>query len=185
MYRQTYQLTHDMDCFFELNGFPIHIATNGGIVPSRLGTVGELQTMQRQVTNMEAFHPFHLNTFYLSSLNVDDYPSREDLVGIDIVHVIDLLFNETNEYAALPFFKKVYSYSFVQMARKGFWSFDRIGQTLDGEDIYKLVAWPSDSIGESRLHVGHQFEIDSNRWLDGYYYRCSLMEIVSEAKLIC
>ena len=29
MYNHVYQLTHDMDCFFVLNGDATHIATNG------------------------------------------------------------------------------------------------------------------------------------------------------------
>ena len=49
MYHYDYQATHDMDCFFLLNGTPIHVATNGGFVPSAWGIVSEVRAMQHAV----------------------------------------------------------------------------------------------------------------------------------------
>ena len=53
MYNHDYLVTHDLDCFFVMNGAKTHIATNGGIVHPKIGTVEELRAMQTQVANIE------------------------------------------------------------------------------------------------------------------------------------
>lgn len=186
MYNHDYQLTHDMDCFFVLNGIPVHIATNGGIVPTKLGSVEELQSMQRNVANMEGSNKFGLNTSYLFTLNAEEFPSQEDLSRIDVdKQAFGTLFNDS-EYSNIPFHWKVYSHSFVEMAKKGFWSFDRIGETPNGIDMYVLVAWPTNIKEGETIHIGHQFVVDidddwcKNAGLNRYW---ELIEIINVAKM--
>lgn len=161
MYNHDYLATHDLDCFFVINGNRTHIATNGGIVHPKIGTVEELRAMQTQVANMEVTHDFFLNRGFLSLLEVSDFPSQEDLMRVDLddrrLFERDLF--EGTEYADLPFHQKLYCSSFVEMARKGFWSFDRVGTMPDGTDTYMLIAWPKGDKVSDGIEVGHKFTL--------------------------
>lgn len=191
MYNYAYQLTHDMDCYFVLNGAPVHVASNGGIVSPKIGTVAELQDMQTQVAQMEGEYKYSLNIPFLSSLDVEDFPSREDLLYLNDEDIpFEHLFNN-EEYEIIPFHWKVYCHSFVEMARKGFWSFDRIGKWRYGIDDYMLVAWPSDQNVENKRLVGKRFEMESCKdwprmpYLNGReWFHWPLMEIVERAEKI-
>lgn len=185
MYNHVYQLTHDMDCFFVLNGYATHIATNGGIVPAKLGTVEELRAMQTQVANIEGTLMYGLNTDYLGTLQADDFPSRQVLedVGKELNVIKDMFGND--EYSDIPFHWKVYSHSFVEMARKGFWSFDRVGVMPNGMDVYMLIAWPTYSEKKTLLpRIGHQFELrDYNLWCQCENCSClPLAEMINKAE---
>lgn len=159
MYNHVYQLTHDMDCFFVLNGTPVHIATNGGIVPSSLGTVSEMQANQTQVAQMGRRFNFSLNKEFLSTLDAGEFPSREDILSLDLkTRSFEELF-ENSEYQDIPFHWKVYSHSFAEMATKGFWSFDRTGELRVDFDYYTLIAWPTDANAENKTLLGPRFEI--------------------------
>lgn len=188
MYNQDYLVTHDMDCFFVLNGNRIHIASNGGVVHPKIGTIKELRAMQSQVACMEGTQKFVMNTEYLSSLFEEDFPKQEEideLIRGNERPLYDFSIFEGSGYAEIPYHWKLYSYSFVEMARKGFWSFDRVGRMPNGSDAYMLVARPSEEQTENRVVVGHQFELE-----DFEDYRCycelsccwPLMEMIRNAE---
>ena len=185
MYNHLYQLTHDMDCFFVLNGYATHIATNGGIVPAKLGSVEELRAMQTKVANMEGTLGYELNTDYLATLQAEDFPSQQDLedVGKEL-NVFEGLFGN-DEYRDIPFHWKVYSHSFVEMARKGFWSFDRVGVMPNGMDVYMLIAWPKYTDRKVlQPRVGHEFELGGfNLWCQCNNRRCwPIAEMIYKAE---
>ena len=167
MHNHAYQLTHDMDCFFEINGYPIHIATNGGIVSSKLGTVEELIEQQSVVTKLEHSFDYELNTAFLESLSIEDFPTDRDFAEIDREFLyFDGLF-ENERYHNIPFHWKLYSHSFVEMAKKGFWSYDRVDVNEYGTDMYVLVASPKYNGTKNKIQVGHQFFIGQQQWV-GY-----------------
>ncbi len=190
MYNHDYLVTHDLDCFFVLNGNRTHFASNGGIVHPKIGTVEEIRAMQSQVANMEGTIKFKLNTEYLSSLSEEDFPRQEEIYEIirgNDRPLYDFGIFNGSEYADIPFHWKLYSYSFAEMAMKGFWSFDRVGAMPYGSDAYMLVAWPAEKQIGNRVEVGHQFELD-----DFEDYRCycemsccwPLMEMIRQAERI-
>lgn len=190
MYNHDYLVTHDLDCFFVLNGIRTHFASNGGIVHPKIGTVDEIRAMQSQVANMEGVLKFKLNTEYLSSLSEEDFPRQEEIDEIirgDERTVYDFSIFEGSGYADIPFHWKLYSYSFAEMASKGFWSFDRVGVMPYGSDAYMLVAWPAEKQIGNRTAVGHQFELD---YFGDYCCYCELsccwplMEMIREAERI-
>lgn len=161
MYNQIYQLTHDMDCFFVLNGIPTHFASNGCIVPSKLGTIEELREMQVSVAKMDGCCGFELNWGYLSRLNAEDFPNEEDMKIDELDNPIKgRLFGDT-EFQNIPFHWKLYSHSFAEMATKGYWSFDRIGEDEKGRDQFVLIAWPKDKKKKVKKPVCNHFIIDS------------------------
>lgn len=187
MYNHDYLVTHDLDCFFVMNGTKTHIATNGGIVHPKIGTVEELRAMQTQVANMEGTHKYDLNRDYLSLLEASDFPSQEDLMRLDLddgwPFERDLF--EGTEYAELPFHQKLYCSSFVEMARKGFWSLDRVGTMPDGTDAYLLIAWPKGDTEGRDFEVGHKFVLaGANDYgcLSGYSHCWPVMEMIRKAE---
>ena len=190
MYNHAYQLTHDLDCFFVLNGCQTHLASNGGIIHPKIGTVAELREMQSQVANMQGSHKFKLNTAYLSTLDAADFPNPQEIARLadeSELSLFDNSFFSESEYAEIPFSQKLYSNSFVEMARKGFWSFDRVGTMPNGIDAYILVAWPDNTETSNNVIIGHQFYLNT---FENYLYygvsNCfwSLMEMISMAEQI-
>ena len=156
MHNHAYQLTHDMDCFFVINGHPIHIATNGGIVSSKLGTVEELIEQQTIVAKLKSSYEYELNTAFLATLVAEEFPTREELADIDRESLYFEGLFENEQYHNIPYHWKLYSRSFVEMAQKGFWSYDRV----DGTDMYVLVAGPKNTETENKIKVGHQFLVE-------------------------
>ncbi len=187
MYNHDYLVTHDLDCFFVMNGAKTHIATNGGVVHPKIGTVEEPRAMQTQVANMEGTHKYVLNRGYLSLLEASDFPSQEDFMrlGLDDGWPFDRVLFEGTEYAELPFHQKLYCSSFIEMARKGFWSLDRVGTMPDGTDAYMPIAWPMEDKGSGDIEVGHKFSLAE---FDSYGRHCDMsncwpvMEMIRKAE---
>ena len=189
MYNHDYLVTHDLDCFFVLNGNRTHIASNGGIVHPKIGTVEEIRAMQSQVAKMESTQRFVLNTEYLSSLSEQDFPRQEEideLMNGNESPVYDYSVFEDSGYSNIPYHWKLYCYSFAEMARKGFWSFDRVGIMPNGSDAYMLVAWPTEIQRSNGVEIGHQFEVEG---FENYRCYCKLsccwplMEMIKEAEI--
>ena len=172
MYSIEYQLTHDIDYFF-VQDFgnetkSIHIASNGGVMPDRLGSMAFIQNCQNQAFNLSMQFDYVLNMDYLNQLNAEDFPSIEEMAESDFMNTPHYTqFDNTN----LPHHIKLYAYSFVEMARRGFWSFDRLTDgsgedMLNSEDranIYKLIARPKlPENGRFNMpKVGYVFRNDS------------------------
>ena len=167
MYSIEYQLTHDIDYFF-IQDFgdeakPIHIASNGGVLPDRLGSMAFIQNCQNQAYSLPMQFDYVLNMNYLNQLNAEDFPQEED--------------NQFNDRVDLPFHLKVYAYSFVEMARRGFWSFDRLTEYSTQDmynarnlsSVYQLVAYPkvSEDVVAQLPYVGQVFRSDSCRFYLG------------------
>ena len=190
MYNHDYQVTHDLDCFFILNGNRTHIASNGGIVHPKIGTVEEIRAMQSQVAKMEGARRFVLNTEYLSSLSEEDFPRQEEideLMNGNESPAYDYNIFEESGYGNIPYHWKLYSYDFAEMAGKGFWSFDRVGIFPNGLDAYMLVARPSETQTENRVEIGHQFKVDdfeNYRCYCGYSCCWPLMEMIRNAQKV-
>jgi len=142
MFKREYQLTHDIDWFCLLNGIPIHAASNGGIMPRKLCTVEELREIQNTVKIAEDLYDFEINRNveispnpYLDDFGDNFYYFFPEAVG---------LFGEYN----LTNSQKAYYWSFVKMAKKGFYSFDK----CKNSNSYQIVAWPKQcSYGDKRL----------------------------------
>ena len=135
MYRKIYQYTHDIDWFAKCFESPIHVASNGGDVPIVM-RASELQKLQSVVQNTNPEFDYELNIDVINqhiSGSYEDFENMED-------HVSDLFssFVGDDDFFMLPTNLKLYSRSFIEMAKRGFYSFDRDRTT----DEYFLVAWP-------------------------------------------
>lgn len=149
MYRLDYQFTHDIDWFCKVNGNPVHLASNGGTLPHRSYTIKNLVALQHKVANMQQGFKCAVNVEYL-----EEYLQRggyySELGNISQEELRERLpkrFEITSEVAELSNTILLYSWSFIEMAKRGFCSFDR----REEDGLYHLVAWPVD-------YDNHQFD---------------------------
>lgn len=137
MYRKIYQYTHDIDWFAKCFESPIHAASNAGDIPIAM-SVSALQKLQSVVQNTNPEFDYELNIDVINQHISGSYED-EDIEYIED-HVSDLFssFMGDDDFFMLPTNLKLYSRSFIEMAKRGFYSFDRDRTT----DEYFLVAWP-------------------------------------------
>lgn len=151
----------DFDIFCIVNKRPVHIATMGSHIPSLLN---DEQRIIRDV-DMVAYMPnsfdveFNLDLIKKLINDKDNY-SYLQLVNQDI---------QESEFVKLPsfdwfdekvpLFAKLFAWSFVEIARKGFYSFAHYGDT--DSDSYFLVAWPK-QINHSIIHKFNERSFSSS-----------------------
>ena len=141
MYQINYQLTHDIDWFAFIDGIPVHIATNGGLLPHDSYKVKDLVRIQKLVHRMERRYKVGINENYLERyLNeIEAYPGIDEMTDEDFRQMLpERLEINRNHSRAI----NAYIWSFVEMASKGFLSFDRRVDDEHWVDYYHLVAWP-------------------------------------------
>ena len=126
-----------------INGIPVHLASNGGHLPADSYTVDSLVALQHRVANMESQYECRVNTDFLTNYlqRGDFYPNLDELKEVEFRSMLPEFFELTDDIRGLSREIVVYSWSFIEMAKKGFFSFDR-GQSDNGIDYYHLVAWP-------------------------------------------
>lgn len=121
--------TRDIDWFCVINGVYVHTASAGGGIPNFINDYGVLRPSQRAAEALE-------------DINTDEE-----------VHINEAFLREkdVNLQQYLP--------SFVRMAKKGFYSFDRTNVDNPEDDHYHLVAWPTHPVN----NVENMPEINSDR----------------------
>lgn len=108
--------TRDIDWFCAINGIYVHVASAGGNIPNFINNYSVLWPSQRAA---EA----------LVDINTDDE-----------IHINEAFLRGMNVNL------EHYLPSFVRMAKKGFYSFDRTNVDNPEDDHYHLVAWPTHSV---------------------------------------
>lgn len=137
MYRKIYQYTHDIDWFAKCFEFPIHVASNGGDVPIAM-SVSALQELQSVVQNTNPEFDYELNIDVVNQHISGSYEDENIEYIEEYARELFRSFVGDDDFFMLPINLKLYSWSFIEMAKRGFYSFDRDRTT----DEYFLVAWP-------------------------------------------
>lgn len=143
MYRLNYQFTHDIDWFCRINGIPVHLASNGGVLPWNSYSIRNLVKLQHRVARLEPSFRCSFNVEYVSRYlqQGEFYDSFNNLSDNMFRQMLPEGFMISDDVAELPLQLLVYGWSFIEMARRGFFSFDR----KEGDDsTYHLVAWPTE-----------------------------------------
>lgn len=138
MYNTQYQHAHDIDWFILNGDWHIHCASNGGLLPNNIYTAVGLQSLQVAVEAMNPSGGFHLNRKAIEQNIRNHYENIEEELlqnALRVETAANLAFP-----ADVPSWMKAYSWSFVRMAQRGFFSFDRI----EGTNEYYLVAYPEE-----------------------------------------
>ena len=127
----------DIDWFCFINGCPIHVASNGGQLPSNLYTADGLLNTFKVVQKTTPHFNWAINeTFISTRTNAYNY-LKEANEKIQREHLLPTFINH-EDYKGMPIKQLAYSWSFIEMAKRGFFSFDRV----KGNN-YRLVAYPT------------------------------------------
>ena len=115
-YSKIYQQTHDIDWFCKIGNTPMHFASNCGLLPDKVNNRDVNRGIQEQVAMME---------------NVVE-SNEHVVINRDYVRA-----RLGDNFAEGGF--EDYVRTFVEMAMKGFVSFDR---SLEDDDVYIWIAKP-------------------------------------------
>lgn len=134
MYPESEWSTRDIDWFVKIGDIYIHGASNGGVLPSMI-TKGQNRQIQKAVAKMDYMYEDSENEIFINS----DYVKKRLKGQKGLLETDGDNFSPYNAYIA----------SFKNMARKGFYSFDRvIASTLEEDSQesnqirYVLIACP-------------------------------------------
>lgn len=136
MYNTQYQYSHDIDWFFLDGAYPIHCASNGGLLPNNIYKAVELQSLQVEVENMSGHYQFDLNVQAIGRYVGHHYEGFTETALLD--RGMGIIPEGVAFSANTPLWMRFYSWSFAKMSQRGFLSFDRI----EGTNEYYLVAYP-------------------------------------------
>lgn len=138
--------TLDLDLFGEYNGLRIHVATNGGYVPSGFATIEEIERKRDEVERMPEEYGVVLNKQHIESLDGYEYLEQGEFNINDHLdlNALENVFGESlNDIEKKHRIKAMlYCESFVHFAKRGFISFDRVSHGRGRRQLYEIVAWP-------------------------------------------
>ena len=135
MYRKMILQSLDVDWFVVINDIPIHIASNGGYIPQETYRVDDLKRIYAEVLLLKESFKEDVDSSYIKGLSGYEYMESEGYKSL-----LKGKRDPVQEKIAL------YSETFAEMARRGFYSFDRIDRISEsGEELYRLIAWPLNS----------------------------------------
>ena len=150
MITEEFQIMNDIDWFCIMDGTPIHVASAGDLLPAMYAnkkTVAFMKSLLNSILTLPLRYGYKLNDYYLDNYVLNEgyeyLGEHDNPVGQDMD---DDWFSIMTHNEPLP--KKLYSTSFVEMARRGFYSFDK---TENKEGEYHLVAYPVGGMIERHL----------------------------------
>ena len=139
-----YTRTHDIDWFYIISGKPIHVASAGGELPKGISSLRLLHEWQQKVELLPVSSEVVLNRDFIMQQVI-----QRDYEGFDVNLIPeenDLI--EELDYFGLSMPEKLYYNTFILMAMRGFYSFDRTFHTENGSEVYHLVAKPKNDDAE-------------------------------------
>ena len=141
IYHIDYIENNDVDWFCIINGLPCHLSSNGG----RLHPLVE--------SNRDYNRSIQIRVAEMNDLNIGNPYINEEFVGTIVSGVI-----ERHRDLREIFTVEVYSKYFLEIARKGFFSYDNRLNLQNGQYEYKLIAGPC-SIEEYKNRVKQEQNI--------------------------
>lgn len=154
----------DIDWFCFINGCPIHVASNGGALPRNLYTSNGFIKAFNAVQKLEAECKWTINhKFVESKRSAYDYIQSFDENEQKKILLTDFI--NPDDYKNLSPTDIAYSWSFIEMAKRGFFSFDRV----EG-NRYRLVAFPEDYFSDLKNLKQISFPIDPIVLLNYHYW---------------
>lgn len=154
MYPESEWSTRDIDWFVKIGDIYIHGASNGGVLPSMI-TKGQNRQIQQAVAKMDYLYADSENDIFINS----DYVNQRLKGQKGLLETDGDNFSPYNAYIT----------SFKNMARKGFYSFDRvIASTLEEDSResnqiqYVLIACPRQLRANKLPNIENVPEIEYN-----------------------
>lgn len=131
---ELYQRSHDIDWFSKVGDIYIHAMSFGGLLPDTINDWGLFRTMLRKAYRIE---PLAMNSF------VYNIPYIESRLSIQFAEK-----QSNNEQQDL--IREQYLRHFLEMARRGFCSFDR---DLQDDDLYHLIVRPEEPMKQWDINL--------------------------------
>ena len=154
MYPESEWSTRDIDWFVKIGDIYIHGASNGGVLPSMM-IKGQNRQIQQAVAKMDYLYADSENDIFINS----DYVNQRLKGKKGLLETDGDNFSPYNAYIT----------SFKNMARKGFYSFDRvIASTLEEDSQesnqiqYVLIACPRQLRANKLPNIENVPEIEYN-----------------------
>ena len=154
MYPESEWSIRDIDWFVKIGDIYIHGASNGGVLPSMI-TKGQNRQIQQAVAKMDYLYADSENDIFINS----DYVNQRLKGQKGLLETDGDNFSPYNAYIT----------SFKNMARKGFYSFDRvIASTLEEDSQesnqiqYVLIACPRQLRANKLPNIENVPEIEYN-----------------------
>lgn len=154
----------DIDVFCKINGCPVHVATMGATIPVAVRDRFYLRETRQSVLDLEYSSGFTINREGIERYFEKEYAGspifEQQLLGDDFSQLpsMDVL----RDY---PLWLRLFSWSFVEMARRGFYSFAYVERN-NGENLYLLVAYPDRPYESNQIDMkmlqSEYFEINGN-----------------------
>lgn len=136
---------HDNDWYCTINGYPIHIASMCGIIPKTFRDLDSLRKIQEAVSYIPMSSEVVTNDQFIDSqINVGYEYLQEGEIAQEIIR----LNQETPCFNLFPNWslqKKLYACTFLEKAKKGFYSYALKEGTTNR---YHLVASPKDPLSK-------------------------------------
>lgn len=146
-YTETYQRTRDIDWFFQAGDKSIHVASNAGKLPDFVNDIQRLREEQAKVSMLNDVIGVQIiiNTRFVDSI---------------VAASVENLQKSGYNNISVEYIRNSYLASFIEMARKGFYSYDRYP---NNESTYVLVCGPDKpvSVGMKLLEMSNEIELSN------------------------
>ncbi|SHG04809.1 hypothetical protein SAMN05444405_12151 [Bacteroides luti] len=138
-YSENELLNKDMDWFVKISPYYIHAASAGGMVPTVIYENDKKNKLLTQTIKRLPFlfkeEEIGINPFLRQILHLEEQQK-------ELSFILDSCNISYENNPIDTYIKRIYCYSFIKFARKGFFSFDKTNINNFEDAKYHLVAWP-------------------------------------------
>ena len=133
MYNKNEQATCNIDWFCYINDYPIHVASNGSLLPKKFSTVKRFEAAWEYVNSINEVYEPEFSLDFITSSKAYDYIEYFFLQN-HVRHFLPEWLKKLN----LSLEQMLYARHFLIAARKGFYSFG----WDEKNNYFRLIAWP-------------------------------------------
>lgn len=134
MYSKNEQLSSNIDWFCFINEYPIHVASNGSMLPRNFAKVKDMKDVWQVVNSLPINQDINYELGFVQSLEGYEYLENTDLAKYLEAHIPNWL-----KKLNLTLKQMLYSWHFLEAARRGFYSF----YWDDEKMFYRYIAGPT------------------------------------------
>lgn len=128
------QIELNIDWFCYVNHYPIHVCSNGSLLPKNFSTVNRINETCNYVNKMKCMFNAKINNDFVQEIRDFDY-----LENLEVVSYVERILPKEMISKELTLSQNLFLWSFLEAAKRGFFSFwwdDEIG-------VFRLLSWPS------------------------------------------
>lgn len=130
---------YDNDWYCTINGMPVHIASMGGYIPLQFRDTENLRKNQDYVAHLDYNSEVDINDAFIEHETAIGYEYLEEQGVSEMILSLIQDNPNINFMQTWPLRKKLYAYTFIDKARKGFFSYALVDGTTN---LFELVASP-------------------------------------------